>query len=82
MPQVTKIVIHFDDGSVHEVDPSQGGSIFTSESKAKKCGHNPPYGKPPKDDSSGTTTLMSTSTTGDADASGACYYINGVVVCP
>lgn len=81
MPQATKIVVHFDDGSTYEVDPSTVGSIFMSETKAKKCGHNPPYGKPPQDNS-GTTTLMSTTTSTAVEPSGTCYWVNGVIFCP
>lgn len=82
MPQVTKIVLHFDDGSTHEVDPSKYGSIFSNEPRARACSHNPPYGKPPQN--SGSTTTLMSSTTADADAAdaGTCYYINGVIICP
>ena len=78
MPKATKIVIEFDDGSSYEIDPAKAGSIFTSEAKAKKCGHNPPYGKPPKNENgdSGSVSLMSTT------EEGACYLVNGVIVCP
>ena len=80
MPKATKIVIEFDDGSTYDIDPANAGSIFTSEAKSKKCNHNPPYGKPPKNskgnDDTGTVSLM-------ADAEGtSCYYLNGIIVCP
>jgi hypothetical protein len=65
------------------------------ESKAKKCGHNPPYNKPPKAASTNdttTTTFAAMSTTetggeeggtGDVSLQGdTCYLINGVIVCP
>lgn len=83
MPRATKIVIHFDDGSTHEVDPSKYGSIFSNEARARGCNHNPPYGNPPQNSGSGSTTTLMSSTTaeGDTDAGGGCYYINGVVVC-
>lgn len=73
MPQATKVVIHFDDGSTYEVQAASFGSLFTSEAKAKKCGHNPPYGKPP---GAGAGAVAA------ADDSGTCYLINGVIICP
>lgn len=73
MPKATKIIIHFDDGTTHEVDPGRSGSIFFNEGKAEKCGHRPPWEKPPKE---GTTMVATT------EAGGGCYVLNGVVVCP
>ena len=92
MPKATKIVVHFDDGTTYEVAADKFGSLFMSEAKAKKCGHNPPYGKPPKNGSStdsATLGLMSTSeSTEPADSTetqvmeGACYMVGGVIICP
>lgn len=90
MPKATKIVIEFDDGTVYDIDPSQAGSIFTSEASAKKCKHDPPYDKPPKPpkkkdaDNGGTVSLMSTadSTAAATLEEGTCYIVNGVIVCP
>lgn len=88
MAKATKIVVYFDDGTTYEIDPNTSSSIFLKESAAVHCGHNPPYGKPPKKE---TATLTAMSTTaggaesgggnGDATA-GQCYLINGVIVCP
>ena len=85
MPKATKIVIEFDDGTRHDVDPAKARSLFTSEAAAKKCGHNPPYGKPPKsgNGSTDTASVTSDSTTAAATVEGpTCYWINGVIVCP
>lgn len=82
MPRATKIVIHFDDGSTHEVDTSEYGAVFSNEPRARACNHNPPYGKPPRNSGSSSPAVMSTSTAEEDDAGGGCYYINGVVVCP
>ena len=86
MPKATKIVIEFDDGTKHVVDPAKARSLFTNEAAAKKCGHNPPYGKPPKSDNGNVTdtaALTSDSTTAAASVEGpTCYWINGVIVCP
>jgi hypothetical protein len=86
MAKPTKIVVVFDDGTTTDIPAKGVGSIFFNENKAKKCGHNPPYGKPPKkDDAGSTSTLMAMSTTGDGeeDAAGdSCYMVNGVIVCP
>jgi hypothetical protein len=60
MPKATNIVIEFDDGTRYNVDPAKAGSIFTTENAAKKCGHNPPYDKPPKS-ASGTSGVDSVS---------------------
>lgn len=72
MSKATKITIHFDDGTTYDVDPSQSGSIFVNEGKAGKCGHRPPWGKPPKEEN----TLAATT------EGGGCYVLNGVVICP
>lgn len=91
MPKATKIVIEFDDGTVYDIDPSEAGSIFTSEASAKKCKHDPPYDKPPKPprkkdtSNGGTASLMTTAdstTAGAAAEGGTCYMVNGVIVCP
>ena len=87
MAKATKIVVYFDDGSTYEVQADQVGSIFLKETAAVKCGHKPPYGKPPKDE---TTTFAAMSTTetggtagGDATAQGTgCYLVSGVIICP
>ncbi|MGQ0815390.1 MAG: hypothetical protein ACT4O1_13185 [Gemmatimonadota bacterium] len=71
MPKATKIVIHFDDGTTHEIQASKMGSLFTSEARAKLCGHNPPYGTPAGNPNSVTTM-----------DSADCYYVNGVIYCP
>jgi hypothetical protein len=87
MAKPTKIVVHFDDGTTTDIPAEGVGSIFMSEGKARKCGHNPPYGKPPHANpgnaggnagESGTTdTTVSLMDTGES-----CYIINGVIVCP
>jgi hypothetical protein len=94
MPNPTKIVVHFDDGTTYDIPADSTGSIFLTENKAKKCGHNPPYGKPPQKDNGSTSSTMlfaaaDTTTGGDvtamegeAEDSGTCYMINGVIVCP
>jgi hypothetical protein len=87
MPKATKLVVHFDDGTTYEIPAEGTGSIFLNEIKAKKCGHNPPYGKPPKKtngnaDTSGTLSLMSDEPVAATADTGTCYLINGVVVCP
>lgn len=87
MAKPTKIVVHFDDGTTTDIPAKGVGSIFMNEAKAKKCGHNPPYGKPPhaaagnaggnaggSESESGTMSLM--------DTGESCYIINGVIVCP
>lgn len=95
MAKATRIVVHFDDGTSHDIDVAKTGSIFLKESKAKKCGHNPPYNKPPKAASTNDTTtttfaaMSTTETGGDEGGTGdvglqgdTCYLINGVIVCP
>jgi hypothetical protein len=85
----TKVVVYFDDGTQWEVSPDEAGSIFLSESKAVKCGHNPPYKKPPKPKagSPNTATFAALSTTvdesgGEGEVPEGCYIIQGVIVCP
>ena len=88
MPKATKIVVHFDDGSTYEIPAEGTGSIFLNEGKAVKCGHKPPYKKPPKGPKSGgaeteANTLMATSdTTATSTDSDACFIVNGLIVCP
>ena len=85
MAKPTKIVVHFDDGSTTDI-PAQGvGSIFMNEGKAKKCGHNPPYGPPPHAPAHGAGGAGGTASGGDtltAMAGEQCYIVNGVIVCP
>ena len=83
MAKPTKIVVHFDDGTTTDI-PAQGvGSIFMSEAKAKKCGHNPPYGKPPHAAATATGETAETGGTVSAmDTGDNCYIVNGVIVCP
>jgi hypothetical protein len=91
MPKATKLVVHFDDGSTYEIPAEGTGSIFLKEEKAKKCGHNPPYKKPPKKGDGGATDTAAADATADETApadttmmamEGSCYIINGLVVCP
>jgi hypothetical protein len=83
MAKATKIVIEFDDGTNHVVDPARAGSLFTSEAAARKCGHNPPYDKPPRSNGSSADTLsVESDSTTTAVEGPTCYWINGVIVCP
>jgi hypothetical protein len=92
MAKPTKIVVYFDDGTQTEIPVGGMSSVFLRENAAVKCGHRPPYkkGPPPKngngDSTVGAMTLMATaddteSRSGDGDGD-ACYYINGIIVCP
>jgi hypothetical protein len=89
----TRIVVYFDDGTQWEMPADQVGSIFLKESKAVKCGHKPPYKKPPKPSSGSTTTAtfaaMSSTESGETggevsvqEGGEGCYMIGGVIVCP
>lgn len=85
MPKATKFVVHFDDGSTYEIPAEAAGSIFNGEEKAKKCGHKPPYKKPPKTDAAATAdTALTAETTATEDTTmeSGCFVLNGVVVCP
>jgi hypothetical protein len=89
MPKATKVVVHFDDGSMYEVPIEKFGSLFTNEAKAKKCGHKPPWGSPPKsggETDTATMSLMSTESTTSDDSTQegetTCYWVNGVIICP
>ena len=84
MAKPTKIVVHYDDGTTTDI-PAQGvGSIFMNEGQARKCGHNPPYGKPPQANGGVNAAAADTTATGDVSlmAGESCYIINGVIVCP
>lgn len=79
MASLSKIVLHFSDGSSREVLPGAGKSIYTHEQRARKCGHQ----VPPKPEQAGAG-----SSTGDAGATlsataeaGKCYWVNDVLVC-
>ena len=81
MAKPTKIVVYFDDGTSYETSAQGVGSIFMNEGKARKCGHNPPYGPPPKKD----TTTGTGDTGGEMalmDTGENCYVVNGVIICP
>ena len=86
MAKPTKIVVHFDDGSTTDIPAEGVGSIFMNEEKAKKCGHNPPYKKPPKEKNAGVSMAAAFSAAGggeaETDEGDSCYIINGVIVCP
>jgi hypothetical protein len=94
MATPTKIVVYFDDGTQTEIPVGGMSSVFFRETAAVKCGRRPPYkkGPPPNNGNGGSSltgemTLMATaddggdgeSRSGDGDA---CYYINGIIVCP
>lgn len=84
MPNPTKIVVHFDDGSTTDIDAAGVGSIYFNEPSAIASGHNPPY-RTSQNGSSGSevNSLMSTTDDASADESdGSCYYVNGMIVCP
>ena len=92
MPKATKVVVHFDDGSTYEVPADKFGSLFMSEAKARKCGHKPPWGKPPQAHGGADTAAMSlmsseetTAPIGDAstqEGETSCYWVGGVIICP
>jgi hypothetical protein len=90
MPTATKIVVHFDDGTTFEIPAAGTVYIFLNEPKARKCGHKPPYKKPPKPEDEAVSLLSADSTTTGTSAGateaqvmeGSCYEINGVIVCP
>jgi hypothetical protein len=82
MPKATKLVVHFDDGTTYEIPAEGTGSIFLNEEKAKKCGHNPPYKKPPKNGEAGTTAVATDEPLTASLMETACYWHNGVIVCP
>lgn len=71
MAKLTKLVLHFDDGTTHEVQDTYT-AVYKNEGRAKKAGEmGPPWLEPPaprgKDDGLN---------------GGSCYMHNGVVVCP
>ena len=70
--QLSKIVLHFDDGSTYTVEPGNGKSIFTSEARARRCGYEPPYGKEP----TAGTTESTTRTVADG-----CVWVGNTLVC-
>jgi hypothetical protein len=85
----TRIVVYFDNGTQWEIQADQVGSIFVNESKAVKCGHKPPYKKPPKPASgspnAATFAALSAEMGGEAsvqEGGEGCYMIGGVIVCP
>lgn len=84
MPELTKIVLHFADGSTHEVTPGAGKSLFTTEGRGRKCGYKIPpkpansqdAQAPSTDDDVARATMLASS-----DDSGKCYWVNNVLVC-
>lgn len=73
MASLTTIVLHFDDGTTHTVEPGYN-AVYRNAARAKRANEREPWGKPPqasgKDDA-----------TASAQGSG-CYFINGAIVCP
>jgi hypothetical protein len=74
MAKLTRLVLHFDDGTTHEVDGNHT-AVYKNVGRAKKAGEKEPWKEPPtprgKDD-------------GDDNGldGGQCYMWNGVVICP
>jgi hypothetical protein len=90
MAKPTRIVVYFDDGTQTDIPVSGMSSVFLRENAAVKCGHRPPYkkGPPPNGNSAsmiGEVSLMATADDGDdreSRSGDACYYVNGVIICP
>jgi hypothetical protein len=84
MPNPTRIVVWFDDGTWWEIDPGKIKYIFANEGGAASCAHHPPYqtpgpGSPVQGPHTGPVPPTSTMTAQD---SGTCYYVNGMIFCP
>ena len=79
MASLSKIVLHFADGSTHEVQPGAGKSIFTHEPRARKCGHEVP--PKPQNAQAGSSTDAAGATLSATSDSGKCYWVNDVLVC-
>ena len=79
MASLSKIVLHFSDGSSHEVQPGTGKSIYTHEQRARKCGHEVP--PKPENARAGSSTGDAGATLSATAESGKCYWVNDVLVC-
>ena len=91
MATPTKIVVYFDDGTQTEIPVGGMSSVFLKEAAAVKCGRRPPYKQgPPNNGNGGSSmigeaTLMATADDGrddDSRSGDACYWVNGIIVCP
>lgn len=79
MASLSKIVLHFADGSTHDVQPGAGKSIYTHEQRARKCGHEVP--PKPENAQAGRATNDAGATLSATAAGGKCYWVNDVLVC-
>lgn len=70
MAKLTRLVLHFDDGSTHEVQ-STHTAVYKNAARAKKAGEKEPW-------------LDSPQPRGKSDGldGGTCYMHNGVIICP
>ena len=81
MPELSKIVLHFSDGSTHEVTPGAGKSLFTNEARGRKCGYSiPPKPHNAQAPGAGGHDADAAMLSSTADA-GKCYWVNNVLVC-
>lgn len=74
MASLTKIVLHFDDGTTHTVEEGYH-AVYTSSARAKRANEREPWGKPPQAGGKDDATVSA------ARGSG-CYIVNNVIVCP
>jgi len=75
MATLTKIVLHFDDGTTHTVEEGYH-AVYTSSRRAQRANEREPWGKPPQAGGKDDSTISA------ARAGSGCYIINNVIVCP
>lgn len=84
MAKLAKIVLHFDDGSEHEVEPGYT-AVYANAARAKRANEKEPWDKePPRGRGRSRGRDM-----GKDDAPGSidfnpqrCYMINDTIICP
>lgn len=78
MAKLTKIVLHFDDGTTHEVERGYN-AVYTNPGRAKKANEREPWGKPPHARDTGKDDAPASS---EFDPGSGCYIINNAIICP
>ncbi|HEU5209623.1 MAG TPA: hypothetical protein VFU06_09440 [Longimicrobiales bacterium] len=86
MARLAKIVLHFDDGTTHEVD-RRYSAVYRNAERARRANEKgPPWDKPPHERGSNAGNpdvrdMGKDDSSNDLDPQ-RCYEINGTIICP
>lgn len=78
MAKLAKIVLHFDDGSEHEVAEGYT-AVYANAARAKRANEKEPWDKEPRRGRGGPRDMGKDDSSRDNPR---CYIHNGAVICP